>query len=324
MMCIDCHPLTGSKSAERLRHQIAKGHSPVGTVRDDLDGLGVKTCAGCHGGGQYRPTRPGMPKEARNPLSVHLKRLPKAAFHTYLVDCNGCHATAQPARALLLLDMSVGLETGYTADHLEGGRWPSDYARAAKAPWPPWMVRGDRYTAAVPKWMQMFGERLSNGEIHPIPLRHVRQAARGVKGLTVIDAAMPDGGRLKRQTVASDRDIKGMLERLQQSGFSDAVFLADRVYRLEKGAMVAEPRPGQDLHYTVEHSVVPLSRGAAYGTKGRPLGCKDCHQGTSPFFAKMVLKDIRGFLQKDYPQLKAPHAVPQWRLWKLRGAPMYE
>jgi hypothetical protein len=135
---------------------------------------------------------------------------------------------------------------------------------------------------------------------------------------------MPDGGLLKRQTVASDRDILEMLGRLKRSGFPNAVFLSDRLYRLEKGAVVAQPRSGQDLHYTVEHSVVPLSRGATYGTKGRPAGCKDSHQSTSPFFAKMVLKDMRGFIQKDYPRMKMPHAVPQWRLWKLRGVPMYE
>jgi hypothetical protein len=100
MMCIDCHPLTGSGSTERLRHQIAKGHSPVGTVRDDLDGLGVKTCAGCHGGGQYRATRPGMPKRHEPPWGHISNACPRQPFIP--ISSAATAATPRPtARALL-------------------------------------------------------------------------------------------------------------------------------------------------------------------------------------------------------------------------------
>jgi len=39
--CTDCHPLVGQNAGERLRHQIAKGHSSQGSIRDDLDGLSM-------------------------------------------------------------------------------------------------------------------------------------------------------------------------------------------------------------------------------------------------------------------------------------------
>ena len=44
MACTDCHPLVGKAKTQRLAHQIAKGKSLTGHVRDDLDGVGMRTC----------------------------------------------------------------------------------------------------------------------------------------------------------------------------------------------------------------------------------------------------------------------------------------
>ena len=324
LICTDCHGLVGKTGRERLRHQIAKGRSPILTVRDDLDRVGMKTCTGCHAQGQYRPLRRNMPTLAKNPQPTHEKRLPKAAFHTYLVACNGCHANAQPARAMVLLDMSAGSEAGYTADSMEGVRRPSDYALPVKEPWAPWMIRGDRYAPAVPKWMQWFGEKMPNGEIRPIPLRYVRKAALAVKDLTVLSVALADGGKEKRRTVATDGNMAAMMTQLTKLGFRDIVFVSDKVYHMDKGKVTAQPLSGKAVFYPVEHGVVPLKGGSAYGMKGRPDGCMDCHREQAPFFSKMEIVNIRGFMQQDYPRLKAPNAVPQYQSWKLKGVPSFE
>ncbi|MCG6535033.1 MAG: cytochrome c3 family protein, partial [Syntrophales bacterium LBB04] len=69
--CTDCHGLVGRNAGERLRHQIAKGWSAHNTVRNDLDGAGMKTCVGCHIDGKYVPTRKGTPGTAKNPSMAH-------------------------------------------------------------------------------------------------------------------------------------------------------------------------------------------------------------------------------------------------------------
>ena len=141
LRCTDCHPLTGRTAGERLGHQIAKGSYPQLSVRDDLDGVGMKTCIGCHKERQYSPSGKGMPKAAPDPEKRHAERLPKATFHTSIITCNGCHTTAQPARGMALLDLSAGLELGFTADAYLTVAWPDDYDAAARVPWSPWMTR---------------------------------------------------------------------------------------------------------------------------------------------------------------------------------------
>jgi hypothetical protein len=284
MMCIDCHPLTGSGPAERLRHQIAKGHSPVGTVRDDLAGQGVKTCTGVTAEDSIgRPVRecprrrgtPGCSSQASaqgslSHLSHRLQRLPR-------------HGTAGPGPPVARHERRPG--NGLHGRPSRGGfAGRRIYAKPAKAPWAPWMLREDRYTAAVPKWMQMFGRTAAQWRDPHTPAP-CPSGGTGVKGLTVIDAALPDGGRLKRQTVASDRISRECWDdcsiRFPECGVSCRSTLWT-----EKGAIVAQPRPGQELHNTVEHSVVPPVPGSHYTGPRKAGGMQDCHQGNSPFFRK--------------------------------------
>jgi hypothetical protein len=322
--CTDCHGLVGKRSEERLRHQIAKGRSSIVTVRDDLDGRDMKTCITCHSQGQYRPARRGLPKEAKNPLATHANRLAKASFHTYLIACNGCHANAQPARAMVLLDMSTGQEVGYTADRLEVAHAPGDYEREVREPWKPWMKRGISYGPVVPKWLQWFGERMTNGEIRPIPLRYVEKGARASAGLTAIEVNGVDGKKVKRRTVVSDRDMSVMIQELEKMGFRDVVYVADQVYGRGRGKMTTRPLPDKPLAYSLEHGVVPLNKKLTDGGKGRPEGCMDCHSDKAAFFSKMEMANSRGFLKDDYPLLKEPNAMPQYKSWGLRRVPSFE
>jgi hypothetical protein len=332
LRCTDCHPLIGNSAGERLRHQIAKGRSLQLSVRDDLDGIGMKTCVGCHYDRQYRKTRSDMPAAAPDPQAAHQKNFPKAGSHFYIIQCNGCHATAQPAKALYLLDMSMGREIGFTADHLERVVRHGDYAMTAKAPWKPWITRkrlrkGDdeRYIPSVPKLAQWFGEKMPNGEIRPISLHQVRSAAGKIGAVTMATVKGTDGKILKLATIQSDGDIRKMISALTARGFRNVVYVTDQLYGMSRGKLAASPLPpsARVQYYAVVHGVNPLDSRMVYGAGGKPNGCMNCHADDAPFFSKIRVNSIRGFM-KDYPALKSPNVHPQMKDWGLDDVPPFE
>ena len=240
--CTDCHGLVGKTKAQRLKHQIAKDQPSEGMVCNSRVGAGMKTCAGCHLEGQYRPVREGMPKESKNPTKTHKEKFPRASSHFYLLHCAVCHATGQPGRGIYLSDTSTGNQVWYTADNLEKISLQDGVNRLAAEPWNPWVARyervkgdGERYIPSVPRASQWFGERMENGEIRPISLRYVRQAFRGVKGLTVVEVKNIRGEKVKEPTVATDADMRLMVKALSGMGFRNVVFVSDRVYGLREG-----------------------------------------------------------------------------------------
>ncbi len=319
MNCTSCHPLVGATKDKRLAHQIAKGKSLNNSVRNDLDGIGMKTCASCHSEGQYRGAR-----QAANPRDTHAKRFSGAVFHTSLVSCQSCHVTAQSLRAMTILDMSTGFETGYTTENYDGVSWPEDYLKTASKPWIPWQTRAGKYLPAVPKHLQWFGEKLKNGEIRPIPLHVVARAAKSVSGLSTININLPDGKKSARQTVVSDSDITAMIQALGRSGFANVVYVSDSVYELKNNKLSASPLTFKPLYYAVEHGVTALARKGTFGHKGHPDGCMQCHDDSSAFFTKKDISNIREFLKKDYPALKDSSAVAQYEIWGLRSVPAFE
>jgi hypothetical protein len=165
-----------------------------------------------------------------------------------------------------------------------------------------------------------FGERMKNGEIRPIPLRHVRRAAGEVRGLTILTVNGVDGKKARLPAVVSDADILGMIRVLQKRGFRNPVFVSDRVYRLEGKEIAAEPPVDAVKSYPVEHGIAPLKQKKTLGMKG----CAQCHDDAAPFFSKMQLKNPRGFLKDDYPNLKEPNAAPQMSEWGLTRVPHHE
>lgn len=317
--CTDCHPLVNNAKIRRLSHQIAKGKSLTGHVRDDLDGAGMKTCAACHSEGLLRGA-----KQAGDPKAIHAKLLEGAQFHTYLVSCQSCHITGQPLRALTILDMSTGRETGYTADNFDAVSSSGDYLKPAAKPWLPWQTRAKQYLPAVPKHLMWFGEKMKNGEIRPIPLHHVVKAVRSVQGLSTVTVNLPDGRKDKQKTVVSDQDITEMLRSLHKAGFANAVYVSDQIYELKKEKLIGAPLTRKPIYYAVEHGVMELSRKQTYALKGRPDGCMQCHDESSAFFAKKDIRNVREFLRKDYPALKDSSAAPQYEIWGLRSVPAFE
>mgnify|MGYP003779193213 CR=1 FL=1 len=324
LTCTDCHPLSGQTKAQKLTHQIAKGKSLTNHVRNDLDGRDMRTCISCHSGKQPRFTRMGKTRQAKNPQSVHAGLFAGATFHTYLISCQSCHIFQQPLRALTLLDMSTGKEYGYTTDDFEGALSLTDYSLPATKPWILWQTRENQYLAAVPKSMQWFGEKMQNGEIRPIPLRYVSQAARRAGNLTTLPVRLPHGSTQKRPTVVSDRDITTMIRILSSAGFSGVTFVSDRTYELKNGKLISSPNLQKEAVYTVEHGVAPLERKLTYGRKGNPDGCMQCHEESSAFFGRQTLKNVREFLKNDYPAPKAPNFVPQYESWGMQSVPSYE
>jgi hypothetical protein len=244
--CTDCHGLAGNTKARRLRHNIAKGWSPEGTVKNHLDGAGLKTCAGCHLQGQYRQVREDMPREAKNPEKVHKEKFPRASSHFNLLHCAACHSTAQPGRGIYLHDASTGEQAWYTADALQKTGLRDLPGEQAARPWSPWITRfektrgdGEKYLPCLTRTSQWFGEKMAGGEVRPIGLHYVRQAFRETKGLTTVEVRNLRGEKVREPTVATEKDIQTMVLALSGIGFRNVVFVADRIYEVRQGKVVA-------------------------------------------------------------------------------------
>jgi hypothetical protein len=111
-----------------------------------------------------------------------------------------------------------------------------------------------------------------------------------------------------------------MISALTARGFRDVVYVADRVYEAADGKLAAGKQPIAADSYPVSHGVVPIERKAAYGAKGKPAGCADCHDRAAPFFTKPQVVNIREFV-RHYPELKAPQALPQMNEWGITRVP---
>jgi hypothetical protein len=319
--CTDCHGLVGRTSKERLQHQIAKGWHPVGSVRDDLDGAGMKTCEWCHVQGNYKPNRPGLPEVAKNPQASHAAAFADVEFHLEMIACTACHNTRQPARGSVLIDMAAGSQIWYTASDFEATIWPKDFGSLAAAPWQPWVGKLDlrggdeaRYIPLVPKVIQWFGEKNAQAQIQPIRLALVKKAFWPLRNqITQVKVTQVDGKTVAKPTVATDADILLMLKALRQLGFKSPVFVADQVYELKAGELNPyEDAPATHSYdFSIHHNVVALTEKTVLGHAGAPEGCADCHSATAPFFSKMKIKNIGKFLQ-NYPQTAPPWAVPMY------------
>lgn len=137
--------------------------------------------------------------------------------------------------------------------------------------------------------------------------------------MTVLTVNGVDGKKARLPAVVSDADILGMIRVLQKRGFRNPVFVSDRVYRLEGNGIAAAPLTDAVKSYPVEHGITPLKQKMTLGVKG----CAQCHDDAAPFFSKMQLKNPRGFLKDDYPNLKEPNAAPQMSEWGLTRVPSY-
>jgi hypothetical protein len=333
LRCTDCHTLAGRSQTERLRHHIGKGWSPTSTARSDLDGAGMKTCGSCHFEGKYKPTRAGMPKEARNPDNIHRSLFNQATLHFYLLHCSTCHAPERKSRSVYLADYSAGQPAWYATDKAALITRAADMQQFTPDLWKPWMDRhervkgdGERYVAAVPKVTQWFGERLSNEVVRPIDPESVGKAAARQKKLTAVEVVSLNGEKVKQTTVATEEDIRIMIRALTDMGFRDVVFVADQLYELKKDKIQGHPVPAltRAVMFPIYHGNMPVSAKKTLGQKGKPDGCTDCHADNSLFFTKLKVRSVGKFLKGSYPVPKEPMAEPQMVDWGLTGVPASE
>jgi len=329
--CTDCHNLVGKTEKERLEHNIAKGWHPLGSVRDDLDGTDMKTCAGCHLEGQYAPTRSDMPKEVKNPTKKHEEKFADVMFHIDMISCANCHSTRQPTMSGYILDMSAGKQVWYTSATVEAVTWAGDFGKPAPAPWKPWVTLydarnglGEQYIPVVPKVAQWFGEKMPNMEIRPIMLKYVRKAFGTLKNSSLVKVRDVNGKAAKRPTVGTDEHIKAMIFELTAMGFKNVVFVSDKVYELRDGRVVSyeDHFTAHPHNFPVHHNIVPIELEKTLGRKGTPDGCRDCHAENAEFFTKMLIRNAGRFLMQDYPIPREPNAEPQMYDWGFRKVPV--
>jgi hypothetical protein len=333
LRCAECHVLSGKTQAQRMRHNIAKGWSSAGTARDDMDGVGMKTCASCHYEGQYNTPGGDLTRMPKNPAKVHREKFKDASFHFYLLHCAVCHIPEQKGLGGYLLDESAGQSAWYTADRAALALRPQDLDLEAKEPWMPWMSRyervkgdGERYVPVLPLVHQWFGQKLTGGAIRPLPLPTVRLAAGRLKDLTSVEVTDVGGKKMKQPTVATEKDIDQMIKILGGMGVRNAVFVSDRVYELQKGKLVAReiPPESRSVSYSIFHGVAPVEKGKVLGSKGNPDGCTQCHSDNAPFFTKLKVKNVGRFLKESYPVPRAPAAAAQMEEWGFDSVPAHE
>jgi len=121
------------------------------------------------------------------------------------------------------------------------------------------------------------------------------------------------GRETKAFTVAGESDIGRALKALQAAGVKNAVFVADKVYRLGTDKVVASGGPVPFWKGLVHHDI----QRKAYGSGG----CRDCHADNSPFFTKQRVTNIGRFLKEDYPTAREPNAVQQMKEWGFESVP---
>jgi hypothetical protein len=98
--CTQCHP-AGSD------HNLAKGSSRLGSVRDDLDYENFQTCRDCHTAGGY----PGAP--VRPSDTYHM------SAHVNVMSCEVCHIPYKTDAAVLAIDnATTGSTISYNTDAL--------------------------------------------------------------------------------------------------------------------------------------------------------------------------------------------------------------
>jgi hypothetical protein len=306
MVCVDCHrngldhkivrgyegearDRTITEAAIDLRAKIMQRDDPAISgdnarqlARRQLDAelgmIDTLTCSGCHASGRLaspRPIHKGLPP-------VHFKKL----------TCTACHSGPLPGPQPEIVHTSLAHGLGLAAPvrgkntapiivqpvflHDTDGRiapykmvWPSYWARLKDGKLTPLLPAGAAKSACLPK-------------------QNPEEAVR-------------DPYNTKPLT---DQQIQQALESLADNS-SEAVFIAaGKMYRLDKGKLVAEESAAAAPYsWALAHDVRPARQ--ALGAKG----CADCHASDSPAFLGTVL--ARGPVE--------PAKGLSREMWEMRG-----
>jgi len=293
--CTKCHPagLDGMK----FNHNIAKGNANLGSVRNDTDYDGFRTCRECH-------------------LADSATRDPNAPFpadkifhderHIGVLSCEACHIPHKADPADLVVDNSVSGSTVAYKTNIFLSADPQDPEHADRSRWYPsfaWKKDHDGVERVFPVklllsiWWGDWDDNgtpgdLSDDVIAPIPLWRVRQITRG--------APLPG---VQDNNVNTPAEIRLYIDALRGDDSHGSQVAANPV--LVKGGQVwHDDGAGGVAHFeyhgtgiktesshpfAVNHNVRPGSE--AWGA----AGCSDCHGGHStPFFDRRILVDPFG------------------------------
>ena len=306
MVCVDCH-------RNGLDHMIVRGYE--GEARDrtitdatidlrakiiqrddaaisgddarqlarrqlgaELGMIDTLTCSGCHASGRFgspRPIHKGLPP-------VHFEKL----------TCTACHSGPLPGPLPEIVQTSLAHKLGLLSP-VRGKNTAPIIVQ------PVFLYDTDGRIAPCKMVWPSYWARLKGGKLTPLLPAEAAKSAGLPKQKT--EEALRDPYNTKPLT---DQQIQHALESLADNS-SEAVFLAaGKMYRLDKGKLVAEESAAAAPYsWALAHDVRPARQ--ALGAKG----CADCHASDSPTFLGTVL--ARGPVE--------PAKGLNKEMWELRG-----
>jgi hypothetical protein len=291
--CTYCHP--AGLSGMDLNHNIAKGNATLGSVRNDTDYTGFRTCADCHlaSSTDRDPNAPVPPSS----YTGHNAR------HREILSCEACHVPSKATPADLVVDNSVtGSTVGYkTSDFLSAD--PLDPTDTDKSKWyPSFVLRADRdgVDRMFPVKLLLsiwWGDWDQNGTptdktddvIKPIPLWRARQI---ISGLTVpADNKVNTLAEIYTYITA----LKGNDSHGVQVAANPVLVKGGQVWHDDgAGSVTSFEYHGTGIKtesshpFSVNHNVRPGSE--ALGS----TSCNECHNGGTPVFDRLILVDPFG------------------------------
>jgi hypothetical protein len=295
--CTYCHP--AGMTGLQLNHNIAKGNATLGSVRNDTDYTGFRTCADCHlaTSADRDPNAPTPPNTTEH-----------NATHRAILSCEACHVPSKATPADLVVDNSVtGSTVGYkTSDFLSAD--PLDPTDADKTKWYPSFVRRpdrDGVNRIFPVKLLLsvwWGDWDQNGTpsdltddvIKPVPLWRVRQIINGTGGPTIpADNQVNTLAEIYEYITA----LKGDDSHGVQVAANPVLIKGGKVWHDDgAGSVTSFDYHGTGIKtesshpFSVNHNVRPGSE--ALGS----TNCQECHGGGSgtggtPVFDRLILVD---------------------------------
>lgn len=299
--CSRCHPGEGGVNGE---HNIAKGGTTLGTVRDDTDYRGFRTCAECHTAG------PDKDPEAPSPVSpIHTD-----FGHLDVLSCDACHIPHKSDAADMVVDnATTGSTIIYsTAKFLSED--PLNPAAPGDAKWWPdlkWKKDSDGASRLFPMktllsmWWGDWDTRgtvpTDDDVVVPLPLWRVRQAAKALPA-----GAMKDDTGDGTAEVNTVLEIQAWIAALKGNDSHGNRFARNPVLVkggaiwYEQGTWVAHLetegtgiKVESEHPFAADHNVLPAAAALGSAAAG---GCAECHntwsgQPKSRVFDRLILKD---------------------------------
>jgi hypothetical protein len=291
--CTQCHP-SGPD------HNLAKGSSRLGSVRDDLDYDNFKTCNDCHTSGGY----PGAP--VRPSDTYHM------SFHVNVMSCEVCHIPYKLDSAALAIDnATTGKMITYSTDALLSNN-PLDPGAARPADnhtWYPDLILWEdddqgteRLKPAKLLQSSWWGDWVDNAPagpgsedvIKPIALWRVRSVTGGAPLAGVVD----DNGDgtaevntlaeilLYVQALRTTNDLYGNVV-----AANPVLVKGGRVYHDSDTDNVVTSFSYEDEHVHTESNHPFSINHNVLAKDGAIDSCSACHGSNSPVFDRKVLVD---------------------------------